>query len=94
MISLYLQAHADLLGERPWREGGLDHGHRAAGQHASIRAHVVGLLLDSRHHGKVLREVSGDDAADALLLQLGRAVQLCDGKRLQVNPMAMANMVA
>lgn len=42
----YLQADTDLLGERPLRERGLDHGHGAAGQHASVGTHVVGLLLD------------------------------------------------
>ena len=74
----YLQAHAYLLGERPLWEGGLDHGHGGAGQHASVRAHVVGLLLDPGHHRKILWEVHGDDAADALLLQLNGAVQLWD----------------
>lgn len=43
---LYLQANTDSLGERPLWEGRLDHGHGAAGQHASIGAHVVGILLD------------------------------------------------
>lgn len=76
-VLLYLQANADLLGESSLRERGLDHGHSAAGQHASIRTHVVRLLLDPRHHSKVLREVAGHDAANALLLQLGGAVQLC-----------------
>lgn len=43
---VYLQANADLLGERPLWERSLDHGHGAAGQHASIRTHVVRILLD------------------------------------------------
>lgn len=45
-VLLYLQANADFLGERPLWERGLDHGHSAAGEHASIRTHVVRLLLD------------------------------------------------
>lgn len=39
---------------------------------------MVRLLLDPGHDSKVLGEIPGDDAANALLLQLGRAVQLCD----------------
>lgn len=73
---LYLQANADLLGECPLWEWGLDHGHSGAGQHTSVRTHVIGLLLDSWHHCKILRKVPGDDAANALLLQLSRTVQL------------------
>ena len=75
-VCVYLQAHTDLLGERPLGEGGLHHGHGGAEQRAAVGAHVVGLLLDPGHHRKVLREVHGDDAADALLLQLDGAVQL------------------
>lgn len=73
---LYLQANTDSLGERPLWEGCLDHGHGAAGQHASIRAHVVGILLDPRHHSKILRKICRHNAANALLLQLSRTVQL------------------
>lgn len=79
-VLLYLQANTDLLRKCPLWERGLDHGHSAAGQHASVRTHVVRLLLDPRHHSKILRKISGDNPANALLLQLSRTVQLCDRK--------------
>lgn len=40
-VQLYLQTNTDPLGERSLWERGLDHGHSAAGQHASIRTHVI-----------------------------------------------------
>lgn len=75
-ILLYLQANTDPLGESPLWEGGLHHGDGAAGQNAPIWTHVVRLLRDPRHHGKILGKISGDNAANAFLLQLGRTVQL------------------
>ena len=56
-------------------EHGLHLRHHGAAQHASLRANQVAVLLDARHHRKVLWEVTGDDAADPLLFEVFRAIQ-------------------
>lgn len=73
--SVYLEANADSLGERPFWEDSLhlrDHG---AAQHAPLGPDEVAVLLDPGHHREVLREIPCDDAADPLLLKLLRSVK-------------------
>ena len=74
--SIYLQAHTDPLGECALWERGLHGGHHCAAQDAPLGANQVAVLLDTRHHRKVLWEIPCDDAADALPLQLLGRVQL------------------
>lgn len=73
----HLQSHFDLLGQGSLREGGLYQRDAAAAQSPALRSHLIGLLPDPGHHGKVLWEVQGDDAADPLLLQLILVIQIC-----------------
>lgn len=71
----YLQSHPDPLGQSSFWKDRLhlrDHG---AAQDASFRTNQVAVLLDPGHHRKVLREVPGDDAANALPVQLLGGVQ-------------------
>lgn len=73
--SLYLEANTNSLGERAFWEDCLhlwDHG---AAQHPSLGPDEVAVLFDPGHHCEVLREIAGDDAADALLLKLLWSVQ-------------------
>ena len=63
-VCVYLQAHPDPLGERSLREHSLDLRHHRAAQDAPLRTNQDAVLLDARHHRKVLGEVAGDDAAD------------------------------
>ena len=74
----YLQTHSDPLSESTWWKRCLHHGNCLTAQDPTLWTHVVTLLLDPRHHRKVLWEIPGDDPADTLLLQLNRAVQLCE----------------
>lgn len=64
----HLQPNLDFLGQRPLREGSLNQWHTPAAQSPTLWSHLMGLLSDPRHHGKVLWEVFGDDAADSFLL--------------------------
>ena len=71
---VYLQAHFDLLGQRPLGEDGLDLGHHAGVDDAALGADGVHLLPDPGDDGKVLREVGRQDSRDPIgvqVLQLG-----------------------
>ena len=71
---VYLQAHFDLLGQRPLGEDGLDLGHHAGVDDAALRADGVNLLSDPGDDGEILREVRGEypgDPAGVEILQLG-----------------------
>lgn len=72
----YLQSDPDPLGEGPFREHRLHLGDHGAAQDAAFRTNQIAVLLDARHHSKVLREISRDDPANALPLQLLRGVQV------------------
>lgn len=72
----HLQAQPHPLGDGRLGEDGLHLRHQPAAQPAALWANQVALLLHPRHHGKVEREVGGDDAADPLLLQLLAALQV------------------
>lgn len=67
-INYYLQANPDPLGEGALRKNCLHLGHNSAAQDASFRTNQITILLDARHHRKVLWEISGDDTANALPL--------------------------
>lgn len=75
--SSYLQSQSHSLGYSCLRENGLNMGHQLTGQPAALRANQLALLLNAGDHSKVQREVSGDDAADPLLLQLLMTFQVC-----------------
>lgn len=73
----YLESHFDLLGEGAFREDGLHLRHHSGAQHAALGADVVGFLADAGDDGKVLGEVRGQDAGDALLVELFSTLQVC-----------------
>ena len=77
-LATYLQPNLDLLGEGALGEDGLHLGHHGGAQHATLWPNVVGLLADAGHYGKVLREVGGKYAGDALLVQLFCTLQVCE----------------
>lgn len=72
----YLQPDPDSFGEGPLGKNCLYLGHNSAAQNASLRTDQITVLLDARHDCKVLWKISGDDAANALPLQLLWRVQL------------------
>lgn len=72
----YLQSDPDPLGEGPLGKHCLHLGYDGAAQDATLRTNEIAVLLDARHHGKVLREISCDDSANALPLELLWGVQV------------------
>ena len=74
----HLQGQLHPLGDCVLREGGLHQGHQLARQRAALGADGVIVLVEPRHDDEVQGEVGGDDAADALLLQLLQAPQFCN----------------
>ena len=72
----HLQPQPNSLGDRCLREDGLDMRDQVTGQLTSVWANQVALLLNTGHHSEVEGEVSGDDSADSLLLQLLMTLQV------------------
>lgn len=72
----YLQPNPDPLGEGPFRKHSLHLGHHGAAQDATFRTNQIAVLLNARHHSKVLWEISRDDPANALPLELLWGVQV------------------
>lgn len=75
--ALHLQAHADPFGQRTLREHCLHLRDHCAAQHAALGPDQVAVLLDAGYHSEVLWEVTRDDAADALTVQVLSTVQHC-----------------
>lgn len=72
----YLQSQSHSLGDGRLREDGLDMGHQLSGQPAALRTDQITLLLNAGDHSEVKGEVSGDDPANSLLLQLVLTLQV------------------
>jgi hypothetical protein len=79
-LDTYLEANLDLLGEGSFGEDGLHLRDDGGAEDATLRSDVVALLTDAGHNGKVLREVRGEDASDALLVQLFGTLKICVSK--------------
>ena len=72
----YLKSNLDLLGEGALREDGLDLGDDGAVDDAALRPDGVDLLPDPADDGEVLREVGGEDARDAVGVEVLDLVHL------------------
>lgn len=59
--------------------------YHGAAQHTSLGSDEVAVLFDPGNHREVLREISGDDAADPFLLKLLRSVKYWGQKRRRSN---------
>lgn len=81
IVSLYLEANANSFGQSPFWEDCLHLWYNSAAQHPSLRSDKVAVLFDPGYHCKVLREISGDDAADTFLLKLLWSVKYWGQKR-------------
>jgi len=75
-ISTHLKSDFDLLGESALWELCLHLRYNGGAEHAALAPHKARLGTDPRHDGEVLREVRGDDAGDASLVQLLRSLQV------------------
>lgn len=82
---IYLQTDFDLLGEGTLREDSLHLGHHGTGYHAALRSDGVHLLADARDDREVLREVVGDEAADAPTAQLVQLGEVCEWREMKIN---------
>ena len=70
---MYLEADFNLLGERAVGEDRLHLGNNCGADDAALLTDVRVLGAHARHDGEVVREVRGEDARDATLVQvLGR----------------------
>ena len=67
---VYLETNFDLLGESSLREDRLDLGDHGGVDHPALGSNGMHLLSDPADDGKVLREVSGEDAGDAVGVQI------------------------
>lgn len=65
-VVVYLESDFDLLGEGAFREDGLHLGNDRGADHAPFGTDGVHLLPDARDDGKVLGEIGGQDAGDAV----------------------------
>lgn len=79
-----MQPNLDLFGKRTLWKRGLNQWDAAAAQSPALGSHLMSFLPDARHHGKVLREIFGDDAANSLPLQLLGIVQFCQGVKYMI----------
>jgi hypothetical protein len=66
----YLKPNLDLLGESTLREDCLDLWHNSRTDHTTLIPDVVVLFTDTCDEGKVLWKISGQDAGDALMVQV------------------------
>lgn len=69
-IVVYLESDFDLLSQRPFWEYGLDLRDDRRADHASFWPDGVDLLPNAGDDGKILGEIGGQDAGDAVCAEV------------------------